>query len=454
MKPPEKGILKNMLRLIPDSATHSSDANTDDNSSGQNTYDDDDYENEAEIRDILGEDEEGDRDDCDNLNRLPESNSFDFVLSPPSFAGHPVYSPFQTRLCEHQRPLLFTSNPQSPPKSRIIRMKNLDELMRQIDKHTIDLSPSPEDPLLGRLSPSNSEDLRSSETEADRYYQQSLAPSVDTDSKVNDTASEELWDGSSRKSGSETSGLCTVTPMSPLELRSLLNFAYGAGYRKSNDTLLDSQFGDTSSQTGASISRAAYDKSSGYGSEHDPERFSIDEAPLSRSNSNSPPNYSAVIRTGPNQIQLVSASQLQQHGFCGDDKQLHQLLEGLPRINAGSFERSPVTVPEKFMALPTCPPGPLPNPRALHDQNTIDNGSAPCIDRSLEEIPQQDDPIASQSKKNSRAIMKGKRPLSLGVINKHSSPNKDKEGSPSCMGGNSSETKRYSALAKTASVDM
>jgi hypothetical protein len=37
-----------------------------------------------------------------------------------------------------QRPFLWKNNLSSPPKSKVIRMKNLDELIQQIDRYTID----------------------------------------------------------------------------------------------------------------------------------------------------------------------------------------------------------------------------------------------------------------------------------------------------------------------------
>ncbi|CAL1528809.1 unnamed protein product [Lymnaea stagnalis] len=210
-------------------------------------------------------------------------------------------------------------------------------------------------------------------------------------------------------------------PMHPINIRNIFGLGHTPGStvsRDSNNTSHGSLNGDNSSFTGTGNSKNGYEKSSGYGSEQDHERFSIDgpsrseshsrSESLSRSHSASPPSYSAVIRTGPNRIQLVPAGQLVEDGreIEGIQQELNRLLENLPRINAGSFERSPL----QSSATPSTPlTGPLPASRPLKD-DSCDNGT-PCIDRSLEEIPAH----FSDKKSWSR---KAKRPISVAVQGK------------------------------------
>lgn len=146
--------------------------------------------------------------------------------------------------------------------------------------------------------------------------------------------------------------------------------------RDSNETSYGSQVGDhTTSQppsnTGTATSNMSlrnnhlgYDKSSGYGSEHElGERLSMDDNNSqpnsqinSRSQSSSPPAhpYSAVIRAGPNRLQLVAPGRLMDCYVksTGSQEELQRLLENLPRIDAGSFERSPLL---SMSAIPSTP---------------------------------------------------------------------------------------------------
>lgn len=210
-------------------------------------------------------------------------------------------------------------------------------------------------------------------------------------------------------------------PMNPINIRNIFSMGYTPGSsvsRDSNNTTLNC---DGSNFTSAGNSRSMYDKSSSNGSEQDHERFSNEDAScsdchsrsesISRSHSSSPPSYSAVIRTGPNQIQLVPAGQLLDDGreIEGIQRELNRLLENLPRINAGTFERSPL----HSSTTPGTPQtGPLPASRPLKD-DPADNGT-PCIDRSLEEIP------AHFADKKSGWSSKAKRPISVAVQGKTS----------------------------------
>lgn len=211
-------------------------------------------------------------------------------------------------------------------------------------------------------------------------------------------------------------------PMNPINIRNIFALGHTPGStvsRDSNNTSHGSLNGDSNSFGGTGNYKNSYDKSSGYGSEQDHERFSVDgnsrseshsrSESLSRSHSVSPPSYSAVIRTGPNRIQLVPAVQLLEEGreIEGIQQELNKILENLPRINAGSFERSPL----QSGTTPSTPlTGPLPVSRPLKDDSG-DNGT-PCIDRSLEEIP------AHISDKKSGWSSKARRPISVAVQGK------------------------------------
>lgn len=398
-------------------------------------YDDDDDDEAEEIQEILSRKFDN---SMETLDQIAESSSFDFVLPMPHFntgnSGHAQSSPrrvmmgvggyeFPVNQNPPQRPpMLWKPNQNSPPKSKVIRMKNLDELIQQIDRHTIDLSPSPDEfPM--QVSPSTSEDVRSSSTEdRDRHYFHNChtpqSPQSITSGSTRDTYRPLLssqwtkyilrrndWDNDSVDFCTAESPLPHINippPMSPLNIRNIFNYAQKTLDRDNNDTPMGSQTGECSSMNGTTNSRCGYEKSSGYGSEHDPaEGNSIDgmSHTQSRSGSTSPPTYSAVIRTGPNQIKLVPARKLQETGIENED--LHRLLQELPRIDAGTFERSPV--PTKFKQPkygllqkadslpPGIPPPPcdhFPDPCPLGHQDHMQFGSAPCIDCSLESIPQ------------------------------------------------------------------
>ncbi|XP_069110917.1 disintegrin and metalloproteinase domain-containing protein unc-71-like isoform X2 [Argopecten irradians] len=441
---PERGILKHCgkaeERRSSESNTGGSDVTCDRESMDRYMYDEDDDDEAEEIQEILSRKFDTGNSMEEALDQIAESSSFDFVLPMPHFnsgnsgnSGNMHSSPrkmmmgvsgydFPVHQNQVQRPpMLWKSNLSSPPKSKVIRMKNLDELIQQIDRHTIDLSPSP-DELPMQVSPSTSEDVRSSSTEdRDRHYFNNChtpqSPQSITSGSTRDTYRPLLssqwtkyilrrneWDN-------ESADLCTnesppphiniPPPMSPLHIRNIFNYAQKTLERDNNDTPMGSQTGECSSNNGTTNSRCGYEKSSGYGSEHDPaEENSIDDMShtQSRSGSASPPSYSAVIRTGPNQIKLVPAKKLQETGIENED--LHRLLQELPRIDAGTFERSPVPANIKqprygfLTKADSLPPGipppsdSFPEPCPLGKQDHLQFGSAPCIDCSLESIPQ------------------------------------------------------------------
>nr|KAG5701599.1 hypothetical protein BaRGS_019288 [Batillaria attramentaria] len=345
----------------------------------------------------------------------------------------------------------------SPPQSRIVRLRNFSDLMARFDKTMVDLSPSP-DELPVQLSPSTctSEDVRSSETEPDRmYYRASHSDHSPTSVASSSTTQHTLNNGrpsfgnvnqymlkhnnlsgdgfrdiddDGEMDGPAPHPVHMPPPMNPINIRSILGLGHNSNTgtttsRDSNDTPQGSQGGDTSSLTGNNTLKGGgcgYEKSSGYGSEHDPgERFSIDDnSQHSRSQSTSPPSYSAVIRTGPNQIQLVPPGQLL--NGCkesGSQEELQRLLEGLPRIDAGSFERSPLQ-----SATPSTPcTGPIPPTKPLPKDLADDPSNTPCIDRSLEEIPQVFGEEDKKSRNRRSLAKKSKRPISLCVNHKGSS---------------------------------
>ena len=450
----------------------------------------------------------------DVLDSLVESSSFELMLPPPfSNMGLLNRSPSPPRRFNGydlpitnlpQRPNLWKSSLGSPPRSRALKMKNLGEIFQHIDKHTIDLSPSPDDPPV-QISPSTSEDVRSSSTEDRHYpigYHDPQSPSSVTSGSTCTALRPLLGSQWSKyilpghKNGqvdgdqfnydmdSPLPPINIPPPMHPLNIRSIFNYGQKTLNRDNNDTPLGSQNGECSSNNGTANSRNGYEKSSGYGSEHDPERFSIEDVSRnqSRSSSSSPPNFSAVIRTGPHQIKLVPASKLhaQTGMYNSGGEEMHKLLDEMPRIDAGCYERSPLSsnmtsvnstletlknsVPDysssEFTsntntlvnsenntleksnsdssdknvcknehsatntlellkrAIPELADGPLPNPRPLCDIDQ-DNGSAPCIDRSLEEISQLDN--QKNNKKHRNSLTKSQRPVSLSVFKKQNS---------------------------------
>lgn len=451
-------------RRSSESNTGGSDVNFDQESVERYAYDEDDEDDDEaeEIQEILSRKFEPEQ-SVEALDQFADNASFDFMLPTPNFSSicsNRSPSPTQRLLGygmdmntnSPQRPLLWKSNPSSPPKRKIIRMKNIDELIQHLDRQTIDLSPSP-DELPMQISPSTSEDIRSSSTE-DRHHNSHTpqSPLSITSGSTRDTfrpflgsqwtkyilKRNELENGMGLGLDDAESPFTQINippPMSPLNIRNIFNYAQTTLGRDSNDTPLGSQTGECSSTNGTANSRG-FDKSSGYGSEHDPERFSVEDMSRnqSRSGSTSPPSYSAVIRTGPNQIKLVPAKKLHETGI--DDYDLHKLLQGLPRIDAGTFERSPLHRNERRTDdynYESMPPGNLPNPCPLSEQNADNCGSTPCIDRSLEEIPGA---LEKSKSKKRNSMTKQKRPLSLGV-QKEQSPDKHSD---------DIENKRYSAL--------
>ena len=495
---PEKGILKSSCPKLADGKRGSDSGGSqqrgsasggsyvDQDSVGTYNYDDDD---DLEIREIF-------RDraaaySMDNLDNMPESASFDFVIPPPppppQFLMQSIFpSPPGSSGSRHQRaplhepqfsqdsdcqPLMWRTPlpPQtlSPPQSRIVRLRNFNDLMARFDKSTtVDLSPSPDEPPV-QLSPSTctSEDVRSSETEPDRafFYQRrpshsdhsptSVASSCTTQHTFNSShnpygrpsignlnqyllsKTNNLSGDGGRVVGEQPSPhpVHMPPPMHPINIRSILGMGHGT--RESSETPQGSQGtvgssrdsnnetpqggggGDASSLTGTANSKnggCLYEKSSGYGSEHDlGERLSMEEncqaqhsLTHSRSQSASPPPppYSAVIRTGPNRIQLVAPGRMlvSDCADSGSQEELQRLLEGLPRIDAGSFERSPLlsaATPGTPSTGPILPPSKLgrepgedaPRPllqRKPSKDSSEDSANLPCIDRSLEEIPQ------------------------------------------------------------------
>lgn len=360
------------------SARRSSESNTATSSgngshSSVGPYDEIDEDTEAgEIQDIFGTSDEPEK-SLDALDNMIESSSFDFMLPPPfSNIGLHNRSPSPTRkftgydipmtnLAHAQRPNLWKS---SPPKSRVLRMKNLDELLNTIDRNTIDLSPSPDDPPV-QISPSTSEDVRSSSTDDRQYTNSSHDPQSPNSITSGSTCtalrpllgsqwSKYVLHRNNPEAGknfnfddieSPLPHINIPPPMNPINIRSIFNYGQKGGNRDNNDTPLGSQNGECSSNNGTANSRNGYEKSSGYGSEHDPERFSIEDISRnqSRSGSASPPTFSAVIRTGPNQIKLVPAGKYGGYSYNPMDNDLQKLLEGVPRIDAGCYERSPLS---------------------------------------------------------------------------------------------------------------
>ncbi|XP_053373871.1 disintegrin and metalloproteinase domain-containing protein unc-71-like isoform X1 [Mercenaria mercenaria] len=379
---PEKGILKGAYNGVKyANERRSSESNTA-TSSGRDLdsvgpYDEIEEDTEAgEIQDIFSGNSDEPEKSLDALDNMIESSSFDFMLPPPfsniglqnrspspprKFTGYDIP---MTNLAHAQRPNMWKTTLTSPPKSRVLRMRNLDELLQTIDRNTIDLSPSPDDPPV-QISPSTSEDVRSSSTD-DRHYPASSHDPQSPNSITSGSTCTALrpllgsqWskyvlhrnngqNGENFNFDDIESPLPHINippPMNPINIRSIFNYGQKSMNRDNNDTPLGSQNGECSSNNGTANSRNGYEKSSGYGSEHDPERFSIEDISRnqSRSGSASPPNFSAVIRTGPNQIKLVPAGKYGGYSYNPMDNDLQKLLEGVPRIDAGCYERSPIT---------------------------------------------------------------------------------------------------------------
>lgn len=487
---PEKGILKNSCPRLPqidskrgsDSGASQGQRGSESGASYQDSvgpylYDEDEDIEAAEIREIFRDQAVGNS--FDNLDNMPESASFDFVIPPPPhFHLQSIFPspPLMEQHCTQTSSMDFDAHPLmwrtplppqtlSPPQSRIVRLRNFSDLMARFDKTMVDLSPSP-DELPVQLSPSTctSEDVRSSETEPDRgYYRTSHSDHSPTSIASSSTTQHTLNNGRpsfgsanqymlkhnnlsavtafERVLDDEANGIRDIDddaddmpsrpvhmppPMHPINIRTILGLGHNsntstANSRDSNDT---SHGGDSGPATASNTLKgglSGYEKSSGYGSEHDPgERFSMDDSSHhSRSQSTSPPSYSAVIRTGPNQIQLVAPGHfLNGCKESGSQDELQRLLENLPRIDAGSFERSPLQV-----ATPSTPcTGPIPPSKPFPKDQPEDPSNTPCIDRSLEEIPQVFGKEEEKKSRNRRSFgKKSKRPISLCVNHKGAS---------------------------------
>lgn len=128
-----------------------------------------------EVQEILGEDEEPqvasqhhhhhhhnnskEAVGADPSSRLLDLASFRLNLPPPPSEppDNSPLSPFSHwQVHDPYRYKTSSLNSRGSPRSKIIRIKNIDELMREIDRQTIDLSPSPETPHLPLISPVNS----------------------------------------------------------------------------------------------------------------------------------------------------------------------------------------------------------------------------------------------------------------------------------------------------------
>ncbi|XP_062584108.1 disintegrin and metalloproteinase domain-containing protein unc-71-like isoform X2 [Saccostrea cucullata] len=362
---PERGILKNLAVRVSSDERRSSSSQTERSESTcdhdeREAYEEEEDAEATEVRDILSRLHANDPYDPEKsmemLDQLAEeTSSFDFILPNPGLGSTRSESPRKNQTYDFpvsgaKRPTLWKNSPKvSPPKSKIVRM-NFSELMQEIDRHrTVELSPSP-DELTAQVSPTTSEEIRSSSTD-DRAYNTGQSPQSVTSGSTRDTyqpfplshwtklSSTPLYDIDSSMPN-------IPPPMSPLHLRSINFSNIGVLNRDFNDTPLGSQL-DGCSTNGTANSRCGYEKSSGYGSEHDPaERFSLDEAsgPGSRAASASPPAYSAVLRSGPHQIKLLPVRRLHEGGL-DDHQSLQRLLQELPRIDAGAYERSPLVNP-------------------------------------------------------------------------------------------------------------
>ncbi|KAL8603649.1 hypothetical protein ACOMHN_017146 [Nucella lapillus] len=317
---PEKGILKNSCPKLVDGkrgsdsggsqqrGSESGGSYMDQDSVGTYNYDDDD---DLEIREIFRD--RATACSMENLDNMPESASFDFVIPPPPppqflmqniFPSPPSSRQQQHRgMCEKQGSLDGDSHPLmwrtplppqtlSPPQSRIVRLRNFNDLMMRFDKTMVDLSPSPDEPPV-QLSPSTctSEDVRSSETEPDRLFYRashsdhsptSVASSSTTQHTFNPHWMPSLGnlnqyllkannlsgprpeeEGGGMEEGGMEEGVPTHTPvhfpppMNPISIRSILGMGHPGGgaansnsntnssSRDSNDTPQGSQGGGT-----------------------------------------------------------------------------------------------------------------------------------------------------------------------------------------------------------------
>lgn len=370
---PEKGILKGAYsamkyandRRSSESNTATSSGKSEGDSVGPYDEIDEEDTEAGEIQDIFGMSEGPEK----NLDNVIETSSFDFMLPAPyasfgmqnrSPSPHKRFQGYDLPLTYlAQRPNMWAPVPVSPRKSKALKMQNLDELLQSIGRNTIDLSPSPDDPPV-QISPSTSEDVRSSSTDDHRYPSSSQDPQSPNSITSGSTCTAlrpllgSQWskyanmqkpygDAANFSLDDIESPLPHINippPMNPINIRSIYNYGPRGttNKRDNNDTPLGSQSGECGSSNGTANSRSGYEKSSGYGSEHDVEGFSMD----SRAGSASPPTCSAVIRTGPNQIKLVPACRKGGYSYNPMDNDLQKLLDGVPRIDAGCYERSPL----------------------------------------------------------------------------------------------------------------
>ncbi|RUS79527.1 hypothetical protein EGW08_012725 [Elysia chlorotica] len=475
--------------------------------------DDDDDIDDAEIQDIFGDGGGS----TENMNQLQESASFDFMIPPPPpTLPEPHY---YSTLAEPQPQALPTWRtalpPQtlSPPQSRVIKLRNFSDFQQ---RSNIDLSPSPEDedhPLVGRYSgqpgvrrgnlaasslhsPSSSQASSASPGGVGGQASAEQRPSLGSLGQyvLGDPASQHnnLGRGSPMFHPQDQD---MPPPMHPINIRTILGGLHSHSQEHNHHNHHNHQhqgYSHNGSTPGSTVSRDSNTSlhiihaanggeshygtgTSGYGSEHDPgdhmvmPSMSSRSHSLSRSSSGSPPSYSAVIRTGPNRIQLVPAFGGQDGCRDGEGREiegiqqeLNKLLENLPRIDAGSFVRSPLTqasapgtplMARSGLSQASSPGTPLMGLSAMLPQgstpgtppmarSTLSQGSfsgsphlarqpgkqdsgdsgAPCIDCSLEEIP------AHFSDKKTRPVeqsAKKKRPVSVAVQGKEGSGDTD-----------------------------
>ena len=467
-----------------------------DNGNDDEDDDDDDDNDDAEIQDIFGENGDVPGGSTENMNQLQESASFDFMIPPPP-PTLPEPQHYYSTLMEPQPqapPTWRTPLPPqtlSPPQSRIIKLRNLSDFHQ---RNNIDLSPSPEDedhPLVGRCpgpaglrrgnpasslhSPSSSQGSSGSSGGVGGQACGEPRPSLGSLSQYLLGEPNNLGRGFPQDQD-------MPPPMNPINIRSILSGLHSQsqeqgqgqpphsstpGSTVSRDSNTSLHLGCPDSFTSAANGGESHygTGTSGYGSEHDPgeqmimpSMYSRSQS-LSRSHSGSPPSYSAVIRTGPNRIQLVPAFSGNEGCRDGEGREiegiqqeLNKLLENLPRIDAGSFVRSPLahasapgTPPTARSALsqgssPGTPlmglsavlpqgtsPGTPPMARSILSQgsfsssplvsrqpNKQDSGDsgAPCIDCSLEEIPAH---FSDKKLRTGEQSTKKKRPVSVAV---------------------------------------
>lgn len=434
-KPPERGILKNPRRM--DSRNPPTDYSSYVKATGYTCPEEEEEEECRGVREIMREGNHPNN-RREPLNPDPSSRLLDlanFRLNlPPPPSEPPDSSPLSpfSHWQVHEPNRYKTSSVNSSrgsPRSKIIRIKNIDDLMREIDRQTIDLSPSPETPHLPLISPVNS--VISSENSSGSHCQNHDGTCRMNGSRQKDTSKgfteqsiqvdSECECSLLKDSASNESEFCDILPMSPTKINSILHYTHSV-------PVADGDFVSTC----GTVNSRGFDKSSGYESERDAERSSIDDGPRSRSRSHSrsqsgsPPCYSSVIRTGPNQIRLVPANQKPVDdtrlggGGSGDEQQLQKLLDGLPRIDAGTFERSPVCTGCNITGF--VPGGTVPSPRPLGRK--CDETCGPCIDRSLEEISQTfgesskltPPNIKLKPKLSASLSFNNRRPVSLGVM--------------------------------------